>query len=424
VDDDGDGDDDDDDGGEGECDDDDDDDAEERKDERLSPSLFWTLDPNHRFAVESLPAAAATPTAAAAPATRRVITTRDEQKALALYDTLNGASWAEMNVFGGFIEGAGAQRVFRGMAELMDGLIAAELREGKPAPCREDMTVLDVGCGSASLAAFVLLWFQTYIGVEVVAQTVRCSVEQLQSGLPLSSRNRVYIALCNALRLPPVVSGVHVVYCYLSTMPVEEALFVHLLEMCVRSPCIWLFVFHSRPSLRTASPLELLCAAFDPEIDPFDRRLERASEARLKTHLTSGHASAALGGRLQLRMQKWIVNNADANGTAVGGAGQEACYAVTIDANFRQHCDIGNLRRNPAVSALERSQRNGVYVHAEAAMLEASALPDVGAGPNAIEEQCERSHWHYVQDTAFIAEEPDGSFPVPFDTAYPTRSHY
>jgi hypothetical protein len=219
---------------------------------------------------------------------------------------------------------------------------------------------------------------------------------ELKSQLPSGSSKRVFIVLANLLRLPPVVTGVDVVYCYLSTMPAEVAIYVHLLEMCWRSLCITVFVFHSRASRAGASPLELLLGACDPSYRPLSRG-GAPSESRLLSNLR----------KLSLTIKKWKVHGADSTGLALEEDGEKVevqwCYALTIDTKFRELCDLGNLYRNKAVRDMVDNQRNElVYVNAAAAKLDASVLIDVNGEPRAIRTQSQQSHWHYDEDTASI----------------------
>jgi hypothetical protein len=231
--------------------------VEESKDAGPASGQFWTDDPDHPFARET-PLVPASPTAAAVATPRQAsIPWRDQDEARKLYDNLIRASLkdGDFNSYGGNIEGKGVAHVFRNTVTI----------------CGPGKTILDAGSSCGALAAWALLFFQLYIGVEVVAQTMWNSRKALESKLPSGSGKRVFIALANLLRLPPVVTGVDVLYGYLSTIPAEMAIYVHLLEICWRSLCITVFVFHSRFSRVGASPLELLLGSCDPSYRPLGR---------------------------------------------------------------------------------------------------------------------------------------------------------
>jgi hypothetical protein len=413
--------------------DDDEENATEEESQPLPPSppFLWTQDPNHPIALlpfpetelaeakspssssssssasspRSSPSSSSSSSSSSAPTNLPVLLWANEAPgaSLLLYNELNRKSFRstasiETGTDAGTIVGADIARGF------------AKVKKTFPDCCGADKSLVDIGSGCGSLAAPACDIWGRYVGFDVDPATVKISLDLISDAGDLSKH--AFIALCDVLRMPPVIENAHALHCYLSTMPTESAIFSYALEMLRRSLAFRLFVFHSRMacSADTLSCLELLCAALDPEYRILDRDGKRATDNQIYDHLTGSRESCARKGTLHLQLIRWKVQNANMDGKAAP-VGEfdvkitEYCYALRIDARFRRHCNMRDSCSYEHIRRVVERQRNGSRVHAEAVILDTNRLPAVhDTTLSAVIEQSQRFHW------TSIAEDTNGSF--------------
>jgi hypothetical protein len=350
-----------------------------------SAPFLWTRNLNHPIALLPYPETVAEANTSAP--RRPVQASKHTGQALQLYDRMNteGSEGAATGA-AGTILGDTAQEGLELVAEKFPHL------------CGPDKTMFDIGSGLATTAALLTPYFGCYVGMEIDVATMRYSIDLLDTDESLGQQAR--ITLGNVLRIPPVFKNVDAVYLYLGTIPTEAAIFSHVLHAGRRSD-FGLIVFHSRAAedYDTASCLELLCAAFDPEFKIVEGIGLRATEEMIFQHLTGSSESCAHQGSLQLDLLRWEVHNADMNGEVVDEKIKEYCYALPIDAKFRQHCNLKNSSSYEHIRRNDERQRGGIEVEAEAVIFDAALLTVVhDTDVAAVIEQSRRSHWHQIGD--------------------------